>query len=504
MKDRRTRRDQRAVPLRAPGRSEEVCLELMDHSVTQRSAVSFFQLRGMRDPHAQAARMAEQFVTQNRALVSLLDVRIDRDYDGNDVRLIIQAGSAVGAIPLVSPITARPDFGLVVQPRFPWAGIGPMLAEMGWRVSPTALRLPLLRRSERRVPAWVLSFMILARLKALLDSLDRRFELTTETRQAPRGSVGWAEYATRSLPRAGFLSLPCTFPDLRDDRFLKGAVRHAVEHQLRSLETQKEHGAFVHRLMEFGQQILRRVQTVPLYVPSPTTVGSWLQRPLRTEHFINGLQAIEWTIEERGLAGASDLEGIPWTMPMERFFEAWVETVFRVVARRTGAQMKIGRTRETTRPIQWEPPYLGSQKSLVPDLWLDWASATLIVDAKYKRHWEELRQTSWWKVEEELREQHRADLLQVLAYANLALTSTVIVCLVYPCSAENWTSLRERGRLIHRAELRAGPRLLHIWLTAVPMAKTAERVAEPFAAEVLRTTAAHATARAQWGTSGRP
>jgi len=27
-----------------------------------------------------------------------------------------------------------------------------MLAEMGWLVSPTPLRLPLLKRSERRVP----------------------------------------------------------------------------------------------------------------------------------------------------------------------------------------------------------------------------------------------------------------------------------------------------------------------------------------------------------------
>src|SRR5207244_12677934 len=85
--------------------------------------------------------------------------------------------------------------------------------------------------------------------------------------------VHWAEYATRSVPTASFLSMPCTFPDLRDDRLLKGAVRHTVEHQLRSLESQKEHGAFVQRLIELGQQLLRRVQTVPAYVPSSTTLG---------------------------------------------------------------------------------------------------------------------------------------------------------------------------------------------------------------------------------------
>ncbi|MBV9301280.1 MAG: hypothetical protein JOY62_12660 [Acidobacteriaceae bacterium] len=486
MKIQNIRRRPKTLPLLAPELAEEVCLELTDHSITERSAVHFFRLRGVRDPHAQAARLADQFVKQNRALMSLLDVRIERDYDGNDVRFLIQAGAAVGAIPLISPTTARPDFGLVVQPRFPWAGIGPMLAEMGWRVSPTPLHLPLLRRSERRVPIWVLSFMILVRLKALLDFLDRRFELIKETRGAPRGTVHWAEYATRKLPSASFLSVPCTFPDLREDRLLKGAIRHAVERQLHALETQKEHGAFVHRLIEVGLQLLRRVQSVPVYVPSATTLGSWLQRPMRAEQFTNGLQAIEWTIEERGLAGVSDLEGIPWMMQMDKFFEAWVETVLRIVAQRAGGQMKVGRKRETTHAINWEPAYLGSQKSLAPDIWLEWDSVTLIVDAKYKRHWEELQQHSWWRVEEELREQHRHDLLQVLAYANLSRTSTVISCLAYPCSAENWNSLRERGRLIHRAEFAVGSRAVHIWLTAVPMATAVERIAAPLAEEVRK------------------
>ena len=470
----------------APLRASEVCIELDDHSFARRSAIDFFQLRRLGDRQtiaARAARLAEQFVTQNRSLMSMLDVRVEQDFDGSDVRLLIQAGDSVGAVPLISPTTARPDYGLVVQPRFPWAGIGPMLAEMGWRVSPTPLRLPLLRRSERRVPAWVLSFMILARLKTLLDSLDRRFELTNESLRAPRGTVRWAEYATRSLPSARVLSIPCTFPDLRDDRLLKGAVRHTVECQLRALETQKEHGAFVHRLIEFGQQLLSRVQTVPVYVPSPMTLGAWLVRPFRTEQFIDGLRAIEWTVEERGLAGLSDLEGIPWKMPMDQFFEAWVETVFRIVAQRTGGQMKVGRKRETTRPINWEPPYIGSQKSLVPDVWLEWDSVTLIVDAKYKRHWEEL-QHSWSTAEEEFRDQHRNDLLQVLAYANLARTSKVIVCLAYPCSPQSWASLRDRGRLIHRAELTVGSRSLHLWLTALPMATAMERIAVPLADEV--------------------
>lgn len=463
---------------------DEVCLELEDHGVARRSAVDFFGLRHLKDKQGPAGKLAEQFVERNQSLLRLLDVRIDREYDGRDIWLLIRAGGAVGAIPLYSPTSARPDYGLVVQPRFAWVGIGPMLAQMGWRTGPNPLRLPLLRRSERRVPPWVLSSMILVRMNALLDSLERRFEHTEEDRTSPRGRVNWGVYATNRLSAAKVLSIPCSFPDLRDDRQLKGAIRFAVEKQLQSLETQRGHGGFVQQLLEFGKQVWRRVQSVPSLIPSRGMMDAWMQRPLRAKHFIDGVQGISWTVEERGLAGLSDLEGIPWRMSMDAFFEAWVETVLAEVARRTGGLMKVGRKQETVHAVNWQPPYLGSQRALVPDFWIEYEDLTVIVDAKYKRHWEELQQSAWTKTEDELREQHRNDVLQILAYGSLATTQNVVLCLAYPCSANNWTSLLERGRLHHRAEIAVGSRIVKLWLTAVPMEIPAITAAVPLTREL--------------------
>lgn len=468
-------------PLNAIRPTREICLDLPDHSRVTRSAVEFFGSRNSADPHAQAARLADRFIRQNSSVFKLLQVDLHRDYDGSDVLLNIESHGAVGAVPLLSPLTARHDLGLVVQPRFPWAGIGPMLAEMGWLISPSPLKLPLLRRSERRVPLWVLSFMILARFKALLDRLDRRFEVITETRSAPKGRIEWTQYATRHMPRGDFPCVPCTFPDLRDDRHLKGAIRFAVEKQLRSLETQCGQGAFVHRLIAFAESLLWRVRGVSAHRPAMGEVATWLRRPLRTDVFVEGLQAIDWTVDERGLAGLSDLDGIPWSMPMELFFEAWVETILRKAAPRTGGFLKAGRRRETVSPLAWEPPSLGSQRSLVPDLILESDNLAVIVDAKYKRHWEEMQDRTWGGQPDELREQHRTDLLQVLAYANLVSAREVVCCLVYPCSMTTWESLARRGRLFHQVELPQRGRRIRVWLTAVPMSAAADRVASRFA-----------------------
>jgi 5-methylcytosine-specific restriction endonuclease McrBC regulatory subunit McrC len=208
---------------------------------------------------------------------------------------------------------------------------------------------------------------------------------------------------------------------------------------------------------------------------------------MRTDFFLEGLQAINWTVEDRGLAGISDLEGIPWTMPMEQFFEAWVETVMRCVSRQLGGAIKAGRRRETVSPLAWDPPYLGSQRSLVPDIILEIDGTSFIADAKYKRHWEEFQQRDWAAQSASLREQHRTDLLQVLAYSNLAATANIVCCLVYPCSQETWESLKGRRRLFHQAELPNRGRSIQVWLTAVPMGTPINAIAAPFVQQIRKT-----------------
>jgi hypothetical protein len=53
--------------------------------------------------------------------------------------------------------------------------LGRTLGASGFKVIPQILSLPLLPKTEREIPDWVLSVTILPRLKAMLDQLARRF-----------------------------------------------------------------------------------------------------------------------------------------------------------------------------------------------------------------------------------------------------------------------------------------------------------------------------------------
>ncbi len=422
-----------------------------------------------RDPVPQAARLAQQFITQNRGILNSFGVAADLHYDGTSLDLLLKSGTKIGALPLLSPTSGKPDYGLIIKPRFDWSGIGPMLAVMGWRVIPSPLKLPMLPRSERKIPPWVLSTMILIRLKALLDRLERRFELVDCTLSAPKGTVHWNRYAVSGIARSKFLEVPCTIPDLRDDRDLKSSIHFTLLRQLSSLESQRTAGIVVIHLISLCQSLIERVRQHSPKRPDTNTYEMYYRRSLTSHVFREGIQAIEWTVEDRGLAGMADLEGIPWMMSMEEFFEAWLEALVARVARHVGGVMRIGRKRETITPLLWEPPYTGSQKYLLPDVVLERESDTIIFDAKYKEHWEELNLDCWGNLDDEIRERHRTDLLQVLAYSTTSAKKRVVSCLVYPCQNSTWESLSARGRLYHKASLASGNRQIDLVLTAVPM-----------------------------------
>lgn len=437
------------------------------------------------NPVSQSAWLATQFSIDNRGILKDFGVTVETKYDGQKVSLLFSSSNCIGAVPLLSPTSGRIDYGLIIKPRFDWSGMGPMLSSMGWKIVPTPLRLPLIPGTERKIPSWVLSSITLHRIQIMLDQLNRNFSFIEKDLSSPKGSINWNQYATRRLPSLRLLDIPCKYPDLQDNDDLKSGIHYALKLILSSLQSQKTAGIFVLQLIELCQYLISRVNSVIPKPPSLFSLQHWNTIPIRTEAFRDGLRAIEWTVEERGLAGLSNLQGLPWIMPMDHFFEAWIETIAGQLIRNIGGKVKAGRKRETITPISWDPPFTGSQKYLLPDVIIERENDIIILDAKYKQHWEELSFHTWSKIEDVIREQHRGDLLQILAYSTLTDKKNITCCLVYPCKISTWNSMMSRKRVFHKASLYAGIRKINLFLMAVPMT-TDKNEAVKLLSEILK------------------
>ncbi len=423
-----------------------------------------------RDPQAGEARLGTQFIERNRATLREFEVEMHVNYEGRQVDLSITSGSKVGAFPLISPTSGRADFGVVIAPRFGWSGLGATLQQTGWKRLPELLSLPLLPTSERRVPPWVLSTVVLLRLDALVRQVRRAFTMHDEDLLAPRGAIRWSAYASTAVPTARFLDVPCRFPELESDRNLRGAIHWVLLHQIASLEGQRNGGgAVVLALVDISARLLRAVSDVAPRRPSDADFRLWRGGRLATDSWLNGIEAMEWTVDERGLAGLADLQGLPWRLSMDEFFESWVETVAQTLATRIGGAVASGRERQTLAPLNWEPAFAGSQRYLLPDVVLRQSAEHVIVfDAKYKEHWQEIGERAWSSQSGDLRERHREDLLQVLAYSTLFPESRITCCLAYPCRVETWERMKQRNMLVHRASLGLGHRDVTLILCAMP------------------------------------
>ena len=170
-----------------PAPRPTVCLETTDSTSLHESATFLDSASTARDRQAQLARLGNQFILQNQGILNQFGATAEMAYDGSTVDLIFRTSTRIGALPLVSPKSGRPDFGLVIQPRFGWQGIGPMLTELDGALSPNLFGFRCCRAPTGKIPPWVLSTIILLRLRSLLDRLERRFEFSEADCPAPRG-----------------------------------------------------------------------------------------------------------------------------------------------------------------------------------------------------------------------------------------------------------------------------------------------------------------------------
>ncbi len=412
---------------------------------------------------------AQNFLSANHTSFAALDVTPNLVPDSDRISMQLRPGGTIGAVPLRSPTTRKIIGGIVVQPRFGWNDIGPLLHQIGWTASPQLLELPLVPGAAKEVPPWVLAGPILQRLRALLDELKLGFRWCEEVRESPRGQILWGQYA-RNLGRGMFHRLPCRFPELGPDQILRGMLRWGIQTVHRSLVTWADVDPIARRLAEFAFELLQQLSDAKPIAPGRSDIDRLLKStglpPLPLQR---GLQALGWIVDQRGLAGTAETDGLSWCLPMYEVFERWVEHLTRLWAHGFGGRVRSGRNHETLVPIRWDSRGVRSLSSLVPDLVVEQGPQVWIIDSKYKGHFEELDEHRWTELGQELQSEHRHDVHQALAYAATRDTAQITTVLAYPMRLTTWQRLADRNRTITTATITTGSREVRLALVGIPI-----------------------------------
>lgn len=412
---------------------------------------------------------AESFVRFNESPLRELDVAIELTPTSGEPAIQLLPGARAGAIPLRSAHTGSVVAGLVIKPRFGWSGVGQVLNQIGWAATPQFLDLPLVPGSARHVPPWVLAGPVLFRIEALLANLVPGYAIKEEVRQSPRGELLWPRYLSESLAAGVWHRLPCRYPDLTVDPGIRRNIKWALERvrsELVRVGATERIGAL---LVLMCSRLLRQLNDVIAERPRAWDINRGMAgKTLFNQAVREGLQALGWVADERGLGGGQEMDGMSWQLPLETLWEQFVEAHVREEVRRVGGEVRVGRLRETVFPLQWSNNASRSMTHLVPDIVVRRGDSLRVVDAKYKSHFAELDEHAWTKLTDAVRESHRADVHQILAYASLYDAKDVVATLIYPLRRSTWDALREKRRDVARAELFHGKRTITLELRGLP------------------------------------
>ncbi len=370
---------------------------------------------------AQGDRWIDPFMAANRPALQRLGLTPEVHSSGG-LHMLLRPSGRIGAIPLVAPASRRVAAGILVTPRFRWSALGEVLSGVSFSVAPTLGGGALVPGSAREVPSWLIAGPVVRRLEALLARRRSTFMPRTENRATPRGRVNWGAWARRQVPVGQWTSLPCEFSDLADDPDLMAAVRWTL---LRLVDDLSPHATSIP-----GRLLTERVRALQHGIgEGPHRRPSNAIAPAFDASVADALEAMGWVADERGLGGARALDGLAWDLEVADVWEAWVRSFASALAPQLG--LRQPGLVEARRQLHWEGA-VASMGSLAPDVGLIGDHRAVWIDAKYKAHLSLLARHGWRGTTELVREAHRADLHQALAYAALVDVDRVDTVLLYP------------------------------------------------------------------------
>jgi hypothetical protein len=385
-----------------------------------------------RDVHARAV---DKFRRRNQDRLSFLDITLTEDR-------LASRGKA-GAVPLVPAASTDSSSTLVVQPMSPWTIFSQVVektplrewlnTKQDWRIGRHLLDLDL----------WYFATPFVAEAKKVLRRPGRAFVWRTRTEQAPRGATNWNDYAVRRAPYAKVefsSSVPAITIDAIPHRLMKWGVSAIAD----SIRDWSSVPPALSNDLNWLQACLAGVESV---VPDDVVLRQ-LPRTGAWTGYGNVYAEMENLAALSGVLVRDRAMGCAFSIDAERLFEILVCVLASEWASANGYASL--RDLDDSSRISLVPRFHNNAqmlKSLRPDIVLLSDNTAVIVDAKYKRHYDgligsaaDVKESNWY-------EDFRHDVHQVMSYGAGYRRDRVLFLLSHPTALKDGTHINGGLRL---------------------------------------------------------
>jgi hypothetical protein len=384
----------------------------------------------------------QTFISFNKDSFKLLEVEPQIIGSDLNVSLVFKTSKYVGAIPLRSPITGKPIGDFVVIPRYlsanRYENYIQLLELLGNDLSPEHFdTLPLASGKNFQPPIYFEALKFVNLVERLVKNSWRKFSNSEKNSNFPNGKVNWNRYLSKEYKVENKLIFPVSKNVLTENheefRQIKYVYNYCVSELCSSkaprnikLKTQKKLFFIDEKLSKVG------LQEVKKFIVKNS--DNELIKEIKTL----GNKILEF----------NNYDGGAWRIDFSTVFERFIQSIFQEVAKELGAKFhnnfKIYGKSKSYKAV-WDLSYVE------PDGILEKKENYVYVDAKYKSHLFNTQSLSDY-----LKEEHRRDVHQIMAYSGFSSKSNKQGILCYP------SSKLELRKIIYESSLSKSSNVIHI------------------------------------------
>lgn len=363
-----------------------------------------------------------KFVVYNKDLLEFLKATPKIEGSGKDAFMSFKSENFIGAIPLRSPITGKQIGDFVVRPRYTstndqFSEYVEIVNLLESEILPEFKHsIPLLSHRNIRPPLYLEAIKFIKLFETAVKTNWNKFQNIEKIHPYPNSEVNWKSYVEKEFDPAKRLLFPCrnnTLSKFHRKIFELKYVYNIAKKEIYSFKTPKQIKYqfqdtltyLDNALYEFPEKFTKELQihnSDPIIIKKLTTQGNKI--------LIGNFEEIT-----------------AWRIDLSLLFERYVQFIFKQISLEIGAkQLNNYKIRQFSR---FNPPW--ALNYLEPDLILVKNSLDIIVDAKYKSHLFNLKSST-----EGLKEEHRRDLHQLLAYTAFSKNKNKVGILCYPSNKQ--------------------------------------------------------------------
>jgi len=359
-----------------------------------------------------------KFLEYNIGLFDFIDVIPRIEGMGKGIKLNFRSGKFVGAIPLRSPDTGKQIGDFVVRPRYAssngtFSEYIELINLLESVVAPEFKHsLPLSSNNNVKPPLYLESVEYIKILQMAVKTNWNKFQNIKRNYNTPKSQVDWDEYAEKEFDPKLRLFYPCNeniLTKFHSEFFELKFVYNIAKKEINSSRTPKN----------------IKFQLLDTFIILDNKLKNFEERSTRELSIHNSDPLIIKKLKSQAnkILNKKFEEVTAWRIDFSIFFERYIQFLFRQISSEIGAvQLNNYKIKRYANQI---PPW--SINYLEPDIIMIKDDLNFVIDAKYKSHL--FNPTSHT---ETLKEEHRKDIHQLLAYSAFSKNKNKIGFLCYP------------------------------------------------------------------------